>query len=178
VQRQRATAVDIANTTGGGASSETGLLRGLIAQVSLILVVGGVYVQTLLPGSGHSHDTAEAQFSVPLLCLTHPTGYPSYLLLGHAFSRLVPLGTPAYRTNLLSAVFGVLACVVVRRLLRRLGARELVAWAFAAAANKISPAMITLESLAIDIIVALVMNRFMRRPSDSGRFSPLSASSR
>ena len=125
--------MDIANTTGGGASSETGLLRGLIAQVSLILVVGGVYVQTLLPGSGHSHDTAEAQFSVPLLCLTHPTGYPSYLLLGHAFSRLVPLGTPAYRTNLLSAVFGVLACVVVRRLLRRLGARELVAWAFAAA---------------------------------------------
>ena len=133
VQRQRETAVDIASPTGGGASSETGLLRGLIAQVSLILVLGGVYVQTLLPGSGHSHDTAEAQFSVPLLCVTHPTGYPSYLLLGHAFSRLVPLGTPAYRTNLLSAVFGVLACLVVRRLLRRLGARELVAWAFAAA---------------------------------------------
>jgi hypothetical protein len=133
VQQQRATAVDVANAAAGGASGETGLLRGLIAQASLILVLGGVYVQSLLPGAGHSHDTAEAQFSVPLLCVTHPTGYPTYLLLGHAFSRLVPFGTPAYRANLLSAVFGILTCLVVRRLLRRLGARELVAWAIAVA---------------------------------------------
>ncbi len=133
MQRERATALEVANAAGGGASGETGLLRGVIAQASLVLVLGGVYVQSLLPGAGHSHDTAEAQFSVPLLCVTHPTGYPTYLLLGHAFSRLVPFGTPAYRANLLSAVFGVLACLVVRRLLRRLGARELVAWAIAVA---------------------------------------------
>jgi hypothetical protein len=98
-----------------------------------VLVLGGVYVSTLLPGPGHSHDTAEVQFSAPLLCVTHPTGYPTYLLLGHAFSRLVPLGTPAYRMNLLSAVFGVLACLVLRRLLKRLGVREAVAWATAVA---------------------------------------------
>jgi hypothetical protein len=116
--------VDTAKAAGGRA-------RGLVAQASLILVLGGVYVQTLLPGAGHSHDTAEAQFSVPLLCVTHPTGYPTYVLLGHAFSRLVPLGTPAYRTNLLSAVFGVLACLVVRRLVKRLGASEIVAWSIA-----------------------------------------------
>ena len=131
--RQRATALDIANAAGGRPSGETSPRRRLVAQASLILVLGGVYVQSLLPGAGHSHDTAEAQFSAPLLCVTHPTGYPIYLLLGHVFSRLVPLGTPAYRTNLLSAVFGVLACLVVRRLLRRLGARELVAWAIAVA---------------------------------------------
>jgi hypothetical protein len=64
---------------------------------------------------------------VPLLCGTHPTGYPTYLLLGHAFSRLVPLGTPTYRTNLLSAVFKILACLVEQRLLKRLKTRELVA---------------------------------------------------
>lgn len=108
-------------------------LRGIVAPFALALVLGGVYVESLLPGPGHSHDTAELQFSVHLLCVTHPTGYPTYLLLGHAFSRLVPVGTPAHRANLLSAVFGVLAALVVRRLLRRLGARELVAWATAVA---------------------------------------------
>jgi hypothetical protein len=111
----------------------TARVRGWIAGASLALVLGAVYVSSLLPGTGHSHDTAEAQFSAPLLCVTHPTGYPTYLLLGHAFSRLVPIGTPAWRMNLLSAVFGVLASLVVYRLLRRLGARELVAWAIAVA---------------------------------------------
>ncbi len=121
------------STAGGDASGRGGRLRGIAAELALVLVLGGVYVQTLLPGPGHSHDTAEVQFSAHLLCVTHPTGYPTYLLLGHAFSRLVPLGTPAHRANLLSALFGVLACLVVRRLLRRLGARELVAWATAVA---------------------------------------------
>ncbi len=118
---------------GGPAGRLRDRLRGLLAPASLILVLGAVYVGTLLPGAGHSHDTAEAQFSVPLLCVTHPTGYPTYLLLGNAFLRLVPFGTPAYRANLLSAVYGVLACFVLRRLLRRLGAREAVAWAVAVA---------------------------------------------
>ena len=108
-------------------------MKRLLAPFSLVLVLGGLYVYSLLPGAGHSHDTAEAQFSVPLLCVTHPTGYPTYLLAGHAFSHLVPVGTPAYRANLLSAVFGVLACLVVLRLLRRLGVRELVAWPIAVA---------------------------------------------
>ncbi len=108
-------------------------LRSLAAPAALALVLGAVYVWSLLPGAGYSSDTAELQFSTHLLCVTHPTGYPSYLLLGHAFSRLVPLGTPAYRANLLSALFSVLACLVLRRLLRRLGAREAVAWSIAVA---------------------------------------------
>lgn len=131
--QQPATTTGIGNTAGGAASGGKGRLLGLVPQASLILVLGGVYVLSLLPGTGHSHDTAEAQFSVPLLCVTHPTGYPTYLLLGHAFSRLVPFGTPAYRANLLSAVFGVLACLIVRRLLKGQGAREVVAWAIAVA---------------------------------------------
>jgi hypothetical protein len=101
--------------------------RGALGGLTVALVLGGVYWATLLPGPGHSHDTAEVQFSAPLLCVTHPTGYPSYLLVAHAFSRLLPLGTPAFRLNLLSAVFSVLAGLVLRRLLRRLGVRDLVA---------------------------------------------------
>ena len=93
----------------------------------MTLLLCAVYRATLLPGVGHFADTAELQFAGPLLCVTHPTGYPTYLLLSHAFSRLVPLGSLAFRANLLSAVFSVLACLVLRRLLLRLGVRESVA---------------------------------------------------
>ncbi len=116
-----------------GAAGRAGGARGLFAGAALVLVLGSVYVLSLLPGPGHSHDTAEIQFAAPLLCVTHPTGYPTYLLLAHGFTRIVPIGTAAYRTNLLSAVFSILACLVLRRLLKRLGARELVAWSMAVA---------------------------------------------
>lgn len=116
----------------GAGPARTAPLRWL-GPLSLLLVLGSVYAGTLLPGPGYSPDTAEMQFSGRLLCVTHPTGYPTYLLLSHAFSRLVPVGSIAWRANLFSALCGVLACLVVRRLLRRLGARDAVATATAMA---------------------------------------------
>ena len=44
--------------------------------------------------------------------VAHPTGYPTYLLIASLFQR-IPLGTLAFRTNLLSAVAAVLASVLV-----------------------------------------------------------------
>jgi hypothetical protein len=96
-------------------------------------VLGGVYALTLLPGAGYSPDTAEMQFSGRLLCVTHPTGYPTYLLLLHLFSRLVPFGSYAFAANLFSAVCSVLACLVLRLLLLRLGVRSQIATATAIA---------------------------------------------
>ena len=62
--------------------------------------------------------------------VAHPPGYPLFVLAGHLFSRL-PLGTPAYRLHLMSALFGALACAVLYLLGRRL---QVPAWAAAAAA--------------------------------------------
>ena len=45
-----------------------------------------------------------------LLGITHPTGYPTYLMLTHLFTYL-PFGDPAYRVNLGSAVYAALAVV-------------------------------------------------------------------
>jgi hypothetical protein len=101
--------------------------------MALATLLGGVYGATLLPGAGYSPDTAEMQFSGRLLCVTHPTGNPAYLLLNHAFSWLVPLGSIAFRANLLSAVLSVLTCLVLRRVLLRLGTREVVAFSLALA---------------------------------------------
>jgi hypothetical protein len=62
----------------------------------------GIYLRTLLPGVGF-WDTAEAQTVPHTLSIFHPTGFPTYTLLGWLWSQL-PLGSVAWRMNLLSAV--------------------------------------------------------------------------
>ena len=61
-------------------------------------------------------DTAEAQ-TVPLLAGTmHPTGFPAYVVVGWLASQvLAPLGEPAYRMNLLSAILAAVAAGDDRR---------------------------------------------------------------
>src|SRR3954470_23506137 len=61
-----------------------------------------VYVRTLLPGVSFG-DWAEAEMVPSRLGILHPTGYPLYSMLGTVFS-LIPVGSVAYRANLLSAV--------------------------------------------------------------------------
>lgn len=112
------------------------------------LIVAGllvVYLRTLAPGitwangGGDSGDFAAAAATggVP-----HPSGYPTYMLLARLFIA-VPLGEPAVRTNLLSAVAGALAAgcvyVLVRRLLAQNGWHSQVAAGLAALAFGLSP---------------------------------------
>jgi hypothetical protein len=91
-----------------------------------------VYRLTLLPGLG-IWDTAEAQTVPPLMGTMHPTGFPAYVLLGWLASVVLqPLGSPALRMNLLSALLvsgAVLGLVLVAR---RLGVRLPIALAAAA----------------------------------------------
>jgi hypothetical protein len=67
-----------------------------------------------------------------LLGVAHPTGYPTYVILGW-FAQLLPLDSVAFRANLLSAVLvsGALATVVA--ILLRLGVRPVIAAAAAIA---------------------------------------------
>jgi hypothetical protein len=62
----------------------------------------GIYLRTLLPGVGF-WDTAEAQTVPHTLSIFHPTGFPTYAMLGWAWSH-IPIGEVAFRMNLLSAV--------------------------------------------------------------------------
>ena len=75
-------------------------------------LVLGVYIPTLflgVPGGDSGELVAEAcGLGVP-----HPPGYPLYTLLGHAFIKTVPLGTPAWRLNLMCSIFGGLAAVFI-----------------------------------------------------------------
>ncbi|MEO8572196.1 MAG: DUF2723 domain-containing protein [Chloroflexota bacterium] len=72
------------------------------ALVALIAFAAGCSV--LLPGVAF-WDTGELQTVGPLMGTAHPTGFPTYVLLGwFASVVLQPLGEPAFRMNLLSAI--------------------------------------------------------------------------
>ncbi len=66
-------------------------------------------------------DTGEFQAVGPLMGTAHPTGYPTYTLLGW-FAAVVfqPLGDPAFRMNFLSAVLVAVASGVTVDLVRTL----------------------------------------------------------
>ena len=75
---------------------------------AIFVTVLTLYALTLAPGVVGG-DAGEHQFAAPLLGIPHTTGYPLYVLLGKLWTLLIPLGSPAWRMNLLSAVAGALA---------------------------------------------------------------------
>jgi hypothetical protein len=80
--------------------------RGLVVPAALAAgyVAFALARLSLLPGLGF-WDTGEFQAVGPVLGTAHPTGFPAYVLLGWIASiAFAPLGDPAFRMNLLSAV--------------------------------------------------------------------------
>jgi Protein of unknown function (DUF2723) len=77
----------------------------------------------LLPGVAF-WDTGELQAVGPLMGTAHPTGFPTYVLLGWLASVLLqPFGEPALRMNLLSALCLAVAAGVTVDLVRALTGR-------------------------------------------------------
>ena len=79
----------------------------MIDPLWLSLIVGlaalVVYVRTMCP-TIYVGDSGELAAAVHVVGIPHPPGYPLYVLLGKLFSVLIPVGTPAFRLNLFSAV--------------------------------------------------------------------------
>jgi hypothetical protein len=74
----------------------------------------------MMPGVGF-WDTGEFQTVLPILGTAHPTGYPTYVLIGFVANLLLsPFGEPAFRVNLLSLVAVALAAAATVALVRRL----------------------------------------------------------
>ena len=78
-----------------------------------------VYLLTLAP-TIYIEDAAEFAAAVPTLGITHPSGFPLYMLLGKLFTILVPFGNMAFRVNLFSAATTSFALVVFYYALRSL----------------------------------------------------------
>lgn len=87
-------------------------LFGLVALV--------VYLRTMCR-TIYVGDSGELAAAVHVVGIPHPPGYPLYVLLGKLFSVLVPVGSPALRLNVFSAVCSSVSVAFVYLTLLALG---------------------------------------------------------
>jgi hypothetical protein len=110
-----ATTVD-ATPVDGDDPVRTRLLPALI----VALVALAASWMALLPGLAF-WDTGELQAVAPLMGTAHPTGFPTYVLIGWLASIVLqPFGEPAFRMNLFSAICVAVAAGVTVDLVRTL----------------------------------------------------------
>ena len=95
--------------------------KNLIALFYCILIFAltfTVYLKTLLPTVG-TGDVAKYQFISTVMGIPHNPGYPLYLLISKLFSFL-PVGSIAFRINLMSAFFASLTGCVIFLLVKKI----------------------------------------------------------
>ena len=96
----------------------------VIAIVSLMVLLGVVYLSTLL-GGVDSGDSAELLYKSSLLGICHPPGYQIEVLFGKFFS-LLPIGPDiAWRINFMMAVGGVVGVLSLYGAVRRISGQIL-----------------------------------------------------
>jgi hypothetical protein len=95
------------------------------APAAVFVVALVAYLRTLMPGMAFD-DWGEMQTVPHVLGIAHPTGYPTYLITGWLFG-LLPIGSVAFRANLLSAVCVALALAAATSVQQRLGVRPVIA---------------------------------------------------
>lgn len=87
----------------------------------LAISLMAVYLASMAPGLTWANVGADGGDLIAAAAtggIAHPTGYPLYLLLARMF-QLIPIGSLAYRTNLMSALAVVVAGLLVYILVTR-----------------------------------------------------------
>ena len=113
----------------GLAAALTGAVVGLFAFLA--------YLTTLAPGVLYYErpallDPVMLQTQAYSLGITHPTGYPTWVMVTHLFTQL-PFESPAYWANFASAVWATAAVIFIYLICLRLGGRVVPAAAAALA---------------------------------------------
>jgi len=103
-------------------------MRFLASTLAALIALAAAWA-ALLPGVQY-WDTGELQAVAPLLGTAHPTGFPTYVLLGwFASVVLQTFGEPALRMNLFSAICLAVAAGVTVDLVRALTGRLVLGFA-------------------------------------------------
>ena len=116
---------------------------GRAAPAIVVGVALVAYAATLLPGMAFD-DWGEMQTVPHVLGVAHPTGYPTYILIAWLFG-LLPIGSVAWRANLLSAVCVAVALGTLTAIGQRVGVR----WWLAALAALATGAIATVWASAV-----------------------------
>ena len=98
----------------------------ILAPIGVAVLVVANGWSGVMPGVGF-WDTGEFQTVLPILGTAHPTGYPTYVLLGFLANLLLsPIGAPAFRINVLSLIAVAVAAGTTVALVRRLTGSTIV----------------------------------------------------
>lgn len=76
-----------------------------------------LYLKTILP-SVDFWDTGEFQTIGYTFDISHPTGYPSYIILLKFFTNIFPFGNIAFRANFLSLILSILGLVFLSKTIK------------------------------------------------------------
>ena len=109
---------------------QTARRRDAVWVAAIAILVSALYLATLRPDVGGTEDSPKFQFVGQVLGTSHSPGYPFYAMITYLFTR-VPFDTLAYRVNLFSAICGVLSCLSIFWMARRLDVSRLIAAAAA-----------------------------------------------
>jgi hypothetical protein len=150
------------------------LLGGAVAVFIGILYVGTLAPTVLPYGAPDTLDSPMLQTEVTVLGVGHPTGYPTYMMLTHLFTYL-PIGDPAYRVNLGSAIYGAAAVFAVYLAGLRLGGRPVAAAAGALAfglsgafwSQAVITEVYTFEALLVALVILFL---FLWRDGRDSRY--------
>lgn len=104
--------------------------RVILAKANGLLVFFVVYFTYLLTvyPTVQTEDSGELIVSALSPDVAHPPGYPLYTLVGKLFSIIVPFGSPAWRINIMSAVFGAATAHFLYVIIKKKTKNELIAF--------------------------------------------------
>jgi len=134
-------------------------LGARLAPVLVFAASLALYLRTLLPDMAFD-DWGELQTVPHVLGIAHPTGYPTYILAAWLF-ELLPIGSVAFRANLLAAVCVAVALAAMTSTAQRLGVRPAIAATVAVATGAIgtiwaSAVVAEVNALHLALIALLV----------------------
>ena len=96
------------------------LLR-LSPPMILFFALFGVYLATIAPGLTWANDGSDGGDLITAAAtggIAHPTGYPLFILLARLF-QFLPIGSLAFRTNLMSALAAAIAALIVYKIVAK-----------------------------------------------------------
>jgi hypothetical protein len=143
--------------------------------MAVALLTGTLFLVTLRADVGGTEDSPKFQFLGQVLGTAHTPGYPFYTIATYVFTR-VPIGTLAYRVNLFSAVCGVLSCVCIFLIARRLMVSRPLSAAAALTAATGYPVWsnaVTAEVYTLSALMSAATIYFLIAWSQTGRMSRL-----
>lgn len=97
--------------------------QGVLAAVTAGAFYAVCACRTIYTGDSAELATAAAVFGIP-----HPPGYPLYTGLTGVMARLLPVASPAFAANLVTAGYGAAAVGLFFLVLRRAGITPVAAW--------------------------------------------------